>query len=479
MRKSILSAALICFAVLFIISGCSNNQEMGSRDTVIVGLDDTFVPMGFRNDDGDLVGFDIDLAKALFERAGLDVEFQPIDWAMKETELNAGNIDAIWNGYSITEERKQKVNFSDVYLENRQVIITLAGSGIETKADLAGMRVGLQEGSSSLDAVNNEPEVVATFANGEPVLYENNNQALMDLEAGRIDAVVADEILARYYMDQRGEEKYVILEDDFGAEDYGIGVRKDDDELLNIINTQLAEMKADGTFDEIYEEWFGEGSIEDSSNETSIFTMIASVSNGVGTTVKVFFITLLLSIPLGLFIALGRLSKLSLLRRMVEGYILIMRGTPLLLQLIFIFYGLPLIGIVFDRFTAVMIAFALNYAAYFGEIFRAGISSIDKGQYEAAEVLGLSKGQAFKRIILPQAIKRVLPPVSNEVITLVKDTSLVYVLGLNDMLRVARIASNAQASLMPLVVVGVFYFIFTAILTEVFKRIEKKYGYYR
>lgn len=210
----------------------------------------------------------------------------------------------------------------------------------------------------------------------------------------------------------------------------------------------------------------------------SIISLTPSMLDGLEVTLEVFFITLALSIPLGIAIALGRLSKIKALKTFIQSYILVMRGTPLLLQLIFIFFGLPLIGIVFDRFTTVIIAFSLNYAAYFGEIFRAGIQSIDKGQYEAAEVLGLSKSQAFKRIILPQMTKKVLPPVANEVITLVKDSALVYVVGLDDMLRVAKIASNTSASLLPLVLVCVLYLLLTAILTSVFKRLENQYSYY-
>lgn len=211
----------------------------------------------------------------------------------------------------------------------------------------------------------------------------------------------------------------------------------------------------------------------------TIISLIPSMLDGLSVTLKIFIITLSLSIPLGIVIALGRLSRNKALRTFIQSYILVMRGTPLLLQLIFIFFGLPLIGIVFDRFTTVIIAFTLNYAAYFGEIFRAGIQSIDKGQYEAAEVLGLSKSQAFKRIILPQMTKKVLPPVSNEVITLIKDSALVYVVGLDDMLRVAKIASNTSASLLPLLFVSVLYLLLTAILTNIFKRLEKRYSYYK
>ena len=207
--------------------------------------------------------------------------------------------------------------------------------------------------------------------------------------------------------------------------------------------------------------------------------LLPSLMEGLITTFKIFFITLSISLPLGIIVALGRLSKIRLLSLFTGIYIWIMRGTPLLLQLIFIFFGLPIVGITFDRFPAAIIAFTLNYGAYFGEIFRAGIQSIDKGQYEATEVLGLSHKQTFFRIILPQMIKRVLPPISNEVITLVKDTALVYVVGLDELLRAAKIASNRDASLAPLVAVAVFYLLLTAVLTGVFKKLEDNYAYYQ
>lgn len=193
----------------------------------------------------------------------------------------------------------------------------------------------------------------------------------------------------------------------------------------------------------------------------------------------IFCITLTISIPLGAVIALLRLSKNKVIRLITQCYILIMRGTPLLLQMIVIFYGLPLLDITFDRFVAGIIAFFLNYAAYFAEIFRGGIESIDKGQYEAAKVLGFDKITMYKKIILPQVIKRILAPISNEVITLVKDTSLVYILGLNDILRIAQIASNRETSLVPLFEAGLIYLVFVAILTKGFELVEKKFSYYR
>lgn len=210
-----------------------------------------------------------------------------------------------------------------------------------------------------------------------------------------------------------------------------------------------------------------------------ILILMPALLSGLEVTLKVFFFTLILSIPLGVLVALGRLSKIKPLVLLMELYIWVMRGTPLLLQIVVIFFGLPIIGITFDRFPAAILAFVLNYAAYFGEIFRGGIEAIDKGQYDAAKVLGFSPRQTFVRIILPQMIKIVLPSVANEVITLVKDTSLVYVVGLGELLRAGKIASNRDASLVPLIAVGVFYLALTAILTFVFQKLEKRYSYFQ
>ncbi|MBU5308148.1 amino acid ABC transporter permease [Clostridioides mangenotii] len=200
---------------------------------------------------------------------------------------------------------------------------------------------------------------------------------------------------------------------------------------------------------------------------------------GLGVVLAIFFITLIVSIPLGILVMFLRLSKNKLVSGITQCYILIMRGTPLLLQMIVIFYGLPIIGITFDRFTAGIIAFIFNYAAYFAEIFRGGIQSIDRGQYEASKVLGFDKVTMYKRIIFPQVFKKILPPVSNEVITLVKDTSLVYILGLNDILRIAQIAMNRDVSLIPLFQAGAIYLLFVAILTKGFELLEKKFSYYK
>ncbi len=206
--------------------------------------------------------------------------------------------------------------------------------------------------------------------------------------------------------------------------------------------------------------------------------LMPQLLEGLIMTLKVFVLTLILSIPLGIVVSLGRISKVKIIKSITGVYVLIMRGTPLLLQLVFIFFGLPLLGINIERFPAALVAFVLNYAAYFGEIFRGGILSIDKGQYEGAEVLGLSSKDTFLRIILPQAFKRIIPPVANEIITLVKDTSLVYVVGLDELLKIAKAASNKLSSLLPLLLVGVVYLLLIAIFTKLLSKVEEKYSYY-
>lgn len=258
MKKNVFKT--IKLATLFIllalmIAGCAKETQK-QTEALIMGLDDTFAPMGFRDEKGNLVGFDIDLANEVAKRINTAIEFQPIDWSMKETELNAGNIDFIWNGYTITAERQEKVAFTKPYLENSQIIVTMADSGINTKADLAGKNVAVQAESSALDAINFEPEIASSF--GELVEFSTNNEAFSDLEAKRSDALVVDEVLARFYMKQNGQEKYKVLDEDFGDEEYGIGLRKDDTELLKKVDAALDEMKSDGTYDEIYQKWFSE-----------------------------------------------------------------------------------------------------------------------------------------------------------------------------------------------------------------------------
>ena len=212
-----------------------------------------------------------------------------------------------------------------------------------------------------------------------------------------------------------------------------------------------------------------------------ILGILPSLLAGTVVTLQMFFATIILALPLGLLLALARISRFRALRSMVGVYIWLFRGTPLMLQLLFIYFGLPFlpyIGVRLPDFPAALLAFVLNYAAYFAEIFRAGIQSIDRGQYEGARVLGMTYMQTMRRIVLPQVIKRVLPPVSNETITLVKDTSLIYVLAMNDLLRTTRALVQRDFNTTPFIVAAVFYLLMTLALTWMFQKLEQKYAVY-
>ena len=212
-----------------------------------------------------------------------------------------------------------------------------------------------------------------------------------------------------------------------------------------------------------------------------VISLLGPMWSGAQVTLKLFVITMALSIPLGLVLALVRISRLRSLSAAVGAYIWLMRGTPLMLQLLFIYFALPfvpVIGVRLPDFPSAVVAFALNYAAYFAEIFRAGILSVDRGQYEAAKVLGMSYPQTMRRIVLPQMVRSILPPMSNETITLVKDTSLIYVLALNDLLRAARGFVQRDFTTTPFIVAAAFYLLMTLVLTWGFQYLEKRYAKY-
>lgn len=266
MKKRI-SLLLMALAASAMFLGCSKKEEApapaaapapapaaAAAAPIVIGLDDNFPPMGFRDEKNELVGFDIDLAKEAGKRLGREVTFKPIDWNAKEAELNGKRIDVLWNGLTITEERKANILFTTPYLANRQIVVVTDKSPIKTKADLKDKIVGVQDGSSAVDAVQKDADAAKSIK--ELKKFSDNVTALMDLSAGRLDALVVDEVVGRYYTSKKPGE-YRVLDDNFGTEDYGVGTRKDDTELMSKIQKALDDMKADGTAANISTKWFG------------------------------------------------------------------------------------------------------------------------------------------------------------------------------------------------------------------------------
>ncbi len=254
--KKIVMILMVMLVAMSMVA-CDGNSDTGSnanpKNVYIVGFDNTFAPMGFEKD-GENIGFDIDLANKISEKMNVEFKFQPIDWPLKETELNSNNIDMIWNGYSITEERKEKVLFSDSYMKNRVLILVSKDSGISKKADLKDKIVCTQDQSSSLDALNKDD---ISKQVKEIITYSSFNDVFNDMLTGRCDAIVIDETMGLYYMSTSGNtDKFNILEDDLGSEEYAVGFRKDDEEFVKKFNAALDELKQEGEVEKIYQKWF-------------------------------------------------------------------------------------------------------------------------------------------------------------------------------------------------------------------------------
>jgi polar amino acid transport system substrate-binding protein len=236
-------------------NGDSSLQDVLDKGTFIVGLDDSFPPMGFRDEDGSLTGFDVELAQEAAEHIGITATLQAIDWKAKELELDGGNIDMIWNGYTITPERQQAVLMSAPYMENKQVVVVPADSDIQTLADLAGKKVAVQDGSSAQGAIAANAELAASI--GEQVDFKDNVTALMDVFSGQTDALAVDLVVANYYL-AKDPGKFIILEETLAPEQYGIGFRKGDQALHDAVMQALSAMRDEGIAAEISTRWFGE-----------------------------------------------------------------------------------------------------------------------------------------------------------------------------------------------------------------------------
>ena len=229
-------------------------DKVKEKGELVLGLDESFPPMGFRDEDNNIVGYDIDLAKEVASRLGVKLKLQPINWDSKDQELKTGNIDCIWNGFSINEERKKNILFSDPYMKNNQVVVVAADSKFKTLADLKGKSVSLQAQSSAADAIDKNTDFKKSLK--DVVELKDNTLCLMDLKTGNTDGVVMDEIVARYQI-KMNSEKYRILDESLAAEEYGVGFRKGDLQLMTQVNDTLKAMAKDGKIAEISNKWFG------------------------------------------------------------------------------------------------------------------------------------------------------------------------------------------------------------------------------
>lgn len=260
MKKLIVSAIVAVMVLSLFACGSPANTQgdnsleyIKSKGEIIMGLDDSFPPMGFRDESGELVGFDIDIAQAVADKMGLKLKLQKIDWKTKEIELNNKNIDVIWNGFTITDERKEKLLVSAPYMENKQVIIVPISSEINTLKDLYGKKVAVQKTSSAEEAIDANEELAAQI---KQIKFDDNVTAMLDVSTGSSDALAVDLVVAEYYITKE-PGKFRILEETLAPEEYGIGFRKGEQAFLDAVMKAYGELKADGTLKSISEKWFG------------------------------------------------------------------------------------------------------------------------------------------------------------------------------------------------------------------------------
>lgn len=518
----VLSVLLLLVAIIVCIN-LAPKEATKPSEKFIVGFDAEFPPYGYLDKSGEYVGFDLDLAQEVCNRNGWTLVKRPIAWESKDSELSSGSISCIWNGFTMNG-RERDYTWSTPYVDNSQVVIVKKTSDIESLSDLKDKVLIVQNDSSALAALTGEDaseENKALAADlKELQQVADYNSAFMNLESGMADAIAMDIGVAAYQLSTRDDE-FLMLSERLSSEEYGIGFKKGNTELRDQVQKTLLVMLEDGSFGTIAKNWgleesaclserddeYVDGSsvaeltdedrellvakeetkAEDktaaSSDKMSLREIASQLGRGMAATLAIFVLTLLFAMPLGLLVMAVRTSKFEPLQWLAKIYISITRGTPLMLQLLVIFFA-PYYLFQLSlgnsyRFIAVIIGFSLNYAAYFAEIYRSGLQSIPVGQREAAQVMGYSGAQTFFRILFPQMVKRVLPAVTNEVITLVKDTSLAFALAYTEMFTIAKQVAAAQKNLIPLFVAGVFYYIFNFVVAFIMERIEKKLDYYQ
>src|SRR5882762_9067917 len=444
-----------------------------------VGTDATYPPFE-SSEGGDFSGFDIDLGRAIARELGVRATYINSGFDGIFPALQNGTFDVVISSVTITPERSASMLFSDPYYDSGQLIVVNQDrQGIATPDDLKGKTVGVQINTTAqFDLEKKEGVKVAK--------YNTIDLALLDLQNKRIDAVVIDAPVAKYMIFQSFHDLKTVGRR-FTDEKFGIALAQGSDDLLLEINKALKKIKETGEYDRIHEKWFGEAAERAAQQEAQrtkpkVFDLgivrrtLTFFMRGVWLTAKLALLSLGLGLPIGLLLALARVQSSRLLKAPAALYVEVMRGTPLQVQILFIYFVLPYFGIYLPAFLSGIIALTLNSAAYISEIFRAGILSIDVGQMEAARALGMTYPQAMRHIILPQIFRRVVPPLTNEAIALLKDSSLVSIIGLTELARTGQeLASRYAAPLTIWPVVAVFYLLLTFPLTRVAEYLERRW----
>lgn len=463
--------AVVCLLLASFIF-VSTPQLSLAQEILRIGTDATYPPL--ESKDGDkYVGFDIDLGEAIGKEIGRKVEWTNSGFDGIFAALQADKFDAVMSSVTITDDRKRQLAFSDPYYTAGQALASRkGGTAYSDVAQLKGKTVGIQINTTAAEVLKKRPDVAVSK-------YNSIDLALLDLQNGKLDAVMTDSPVLRYML-LRSFTGLQLADKLLTEERYGIAMRQGDPGLVAKVNGALRKLNDSGQLAKLKEKWFGEkadAAVRPFTAGELLGRIWLPLVRAAGMTVQLTLLALLLGLPLGLLVALLRLSRFGLLSWIAAIYVEIFRGTPLLVQIFTVYYVLPALGITLAAWPAALLAFSLNSAAYVAEIFRAGIQSIDVGQMESARSLGMSYGLAMRLVILPQAFRRVLPPLTNEAIALLKDTSLVSVIALIELTRRGQELTGQYAR--PMVIwplVGLIYLILTVPLTRLANGLERRWA---
>lgn len=488
LRRAVLAVILLA-ALLATACGTSGKSEdpIKSAGVLRVGTEGVYSPFSYHDPKtGELVGYDVDVAKAVGEKLGVKVEFVETPWDSIFAALEANRFDVVANQVTITPERQAKYDLSQPYSVGEGVIVTRADDdSIKSLADL--------KGKTTAQSITSNWAQVARDAGATVQSVEGFAQAITLLNQGRIDATVNDSIAVYAYLAETGDTSVKIAAQTGERSDQGFAARKNSG-LLPELNGALQELHANGTLARISQKYLkadatgaapegtqgAPGSQQEPPQVRSAFQLVLDnlwplAKAALTMTIPLTIISFIIGLVIALGVALARLSSNVVLSNIARFYISIIRGTPLLVQLFIVFYALPEFGVKIDPFPAAVIAFSLNVGGYAAEIIRSAIQSVPKGQWEAAETIGYNYAGALRRIILPQATRVAVPPLSNTLISLVKDTSLASTILVTELLRQAQIVAAPTFEFFALYgTAAIYYWVICLVLSFGQARVERR-----
>lgn len=446
-------------------------EKIQQKGELVVGLSADYAPYEFHAEiDGKdtIVGFDISIAQKIADDMGVKLHIEELGFDALLGALKTGKIDLIISGMAVTEERLKEVDFSDTYMTMKQRVIVRKDDAdkYQSTLDFDGVPVGVQKQTTQEALAQNE------LVGSIPTSLQKIPDVIMNLKNKKVDAAILEGPVAEAYVDRNSDLVFADVEFKDGNKDTAVAVPKNAPVLLESINTSIKEIKDQGLL-EAYKKEANELMFHD---EQGFFAKYYKFYvNGAGYTIFLAFIGVLFGTILGAFLALMKLAKSKFVRILATIYIEYVRGTPLLVQIFIVYFGTGILGIDMSRLAAGCIALALNSGAYVAEIIRAGITAVNKGQLEAARSLGMNQAQAMRFIIFPQAIKNILPALGNEFVTVIKESSVVSVIGVSELIfQAGNVQGASFKPFLPYVIVSLIYFVLTFTLSRLLGVAERR-----